>query len=243
MKDRIKISNNAIEDTRSFNNNYINKTGKYDLVVKKAYLLESKTSNSIGVFLELANNSDSIIERLWISDKEGNTFKTVNGKDIENFNFTKLKKLNFLLTGIENIPYTEKRKIKLDVWDEEKKSYIEKTVEKEVLTEFINKPITVLLKKYLYCQEKFNPNTNQYEPTEHYKKVMKIEHFLDPTTNRTAKEIKEGLQANLVNEWLAKNTPDVVVDKRKDICKNKETAGTNNVENENKGSEEENPFA
>ena len=87
-------------------------------------------------------------DTLWLTNRDGDTYYTKNGKDFPMMGYVDAKRLNFLLAGemVDSITKleTENRLIKHfkladDPENEGKKKRVEDTIEAEVLTQWIGK--------------------------------------------------------------------------------------------------------
>lgn len=131
---------------------FINESGLYDMVIEKAFVMESD-GGSIGIYVGYKGDAQ-LEDTIWLTNKQGETFYNKGGKDFPMLGYVDAKRINYLLTGemIDSITKlsTEQRLIKhfkyTDNPDEEgKKVKVETTEEKEVLTEWIGKSISLLI--------------------------------------------------------------------------------------------------
>jgi hypothetical protein len=206
--DNLEQTNDAKQQAEKVGGNFISKTGKYDGIVRMAYAVPSKSSDSIGIRVIIDTDSGEIQETVYISYQDGKTYKTNDkGEKIENFGFTKMKRLNYLLTGNNSIPNTEKKTIK--IYDYDAKKDVPK--EMDVITEWIKKPITVLAVAVKEFKQK---NVNgTYVDTDEVKNKMDIKAYVDFETGKTATEKENGEDAEYIKKWLDKYTSDYVIDK------------------------------
>jgi hypothetical protein len=227
--DNLEQTNDAKQQAEKVGGNYITKTGKYDGIVKMAYAVPSKSSDSIGIRVIVDTKDGEIQETVYISYQDGKTYKVNDkGEKIENFGFTKMKRLNFLLTGNNGIPNTEKKTIKVYDFDAGK----DVPKEMDVITEWLNKPISVLAVAVKEFKQK---NVNgTYVDTDEVKNRMDIKAYVDFETGQTATEKENGEDAEYLTKWLDKYTSDYVIDKTEGK-EPKKTSNSTNTGSENSG--------
>ena len=120
------------------------------------------------------------------------------------------------------MPKTDKKTIK--VWDYNAQKELPQN--KDVLVEWIGKPITVLAvatKEF----KRANDGSGNWVETEDIKKYMDIKYYIDPVTLKTATEKKSNTDADLYTKWIEKFDENFVNDK------------TNGAEEPNKSSNTE----
>ena len=132
---------------------FINDSGLYDMVIEKAFVMESE-KGSIGIYVGYKGEAQ-LEDTIWLTNQQGETFYNKGGKDFPLLGYVDAKRINYLLTGemIDSITKlsTEQRLIKHFKYAENpedkegKKVKVETTEEKEVLTEWIGKSISLLI--------------------------------------------------------------------------------------------------
>ena len=132
---------------------FINDSGLYDMVIEKAFVMESE-KGSIGIYVGYKGEAQ-LEDTIWLTNQQGETFYNKGGKDFPMLGYVDAKRINYLLTGemIDSITKlaTEQRLIKHFKYAENpedkegKKVKVETTEEKEVLTEWIGKSISLLI--------------------------------------------------------------------------------------------------
>lgn len=125
---------------------FINNSGVYELTVEKAFAIQS-SGGAIGITVSFIGDA-SYEHTFWITNKEGKTYYSMNGKDMALPGYIETKKLNYLLTenmltSVADIK-TENRIIKWykyvdDVENEGKKKKVDANIEAEVLVDWIGK--------------------------------------------------------------------------------------------------------
>ena len=138
---------NQAEDIKDYSgSSFINESGVYDYEIKKAFLVEAK-SGSIGIYIQYGGEVNHE-ETIYVSNKEGQTYFTRNGKEQSLPSYVQAKKMNYLFTGafVKSLAEMsiEERIIKHYEWvedpeDEEKKKKVDKEITAEVLVDWIGK--------------------------------------------------------------------------------------------------------
>jgi hypothetical protein len=142
----------------------------------------------------------------WIQSGEKKNFSTTyvdsNGNTCNLQGMSKVKNLNFLLTGVFGIPSAETKQIKEYDWENKQ----DVMVEREVILDWINKPIGICVQ--MTEEDKYNDETNSVtRPL--------IEHFFDPVTDQFGSEKIGAKPAELKAKFLEFIEKTPVKDKRK----------------------------
>lgn len=232
--DNVIVDSEAVEAEEKVGgeSKFINKTGEYDMIIKYAYGVQSMSSNAVGVYIKFVDEDGrELNETIYISYRDGKTFKIdENGNKREHFGFTRIKRMNEIITGKAEMPRTEKKLI--PVWNRELGKEV--PTEKDVLVDWIGQPVTLLLKAVKkYKQARMDDGS--YADTDKVITEMKIDHVLDPFTKKTAAETRNGSDAILVKEWHEKNPEDSVWDQTNKKVETKTSKGAGSEEGTGKG--------
>lgn len=202
----------AVEEDRiGGGSNKLSQTGKYDFIIKKAYM-DSAKSGAVSLNLELETEDGKKLKVTeYVTNKAKQTFyldKEGNKKFLPGF--SKMKAIDYLIVKKDQeFPKAEKKTIML--YDYMAKKDIPQ--EKDVLTEWWGKPITALVMKKLENKQ-VKGDDDKYVDTAETREVFEVEHFLDPVTLRTRNEITLGSASKLCVDWTAKFGGDYVRDAR-----------------------------
>lgn len=189
----------------------LDKTGKYDFIIKKAYI-ETASSGAMSFVLHLETESgQSLRVQEYFTNKSKETFyldKDGNKQFLPGFN--KMKTLDYLITKKDNPnPNAEEKTILL--WDNDLKKEV--PTKKHVLVDWFGKPITALVMNVLENKQEKDAS-GVYKPIADTRNSMVVDHFLDPVTLRTRNETTVGGNADICAKWTEKFKDDYVRDAR-----------------------------
>ena len=211
----IKIDETAkvSEDRVGGGSSRVDATGCYDLIIKKAYLEEAK-SGAVSFVLDLeTEDGRSLRVQEWFTNRDKESFYIDRNTGEKQFlpGFNKLRAIDFLITGeISPYPKAEEKTIKLYDYD----ARAELPTQRQVLTGWWGKMISVLAVKTLNNKQSKNESGNYVPTAETYEK-MEIDHFIDPKTKRTRNEITAGkVEPEIHNKWVETFPADYVKDRR-----------------------------
>jgi hypothetical protein len=192
----------ATEERVAGSSNYINKTGAYDVIVKKAYMdtssggaicfnlvLETEDSKQINITEYISNTKKEV----YYTDKKDGTKKFMPS-------YTRMKNIDFLLTGKpQQNPKTELKKVK--IYDYDAKAELIK--DKEVLVEWVGKPLTILCMKKKYWKQ-VKDSSGAYVNTSETQLKTEVDFFLDAVSRKTHNEISGNKEADIYKIWIEK---------------------------------------
>lgn len=193
----------------------VDHTGYYGMTIEKAYAGVSE-GGAFSVTVHCKSDDGAFFtftEYITSGTAKGckNYYLDKDGKKQYLPGYNKIKALDSLLGGSTPYPKTEKKN--LMIWDRDAGK--ELPMEKEAITSWFGKKVGLLIVKIL--EDKYNDETN-------FREVYDVQHVLEYNTGRTRNEITLGT-SGFKDEWLKVNTPEKVVDKRK---QSKDTPVTNN---------------
>ena len=120
--------------------------------------------------------------------------------------------MDVLLTGnTAQYPLTETKQIPL--WNKEAEKEV--LTPAEVLTGWIGKPITGLVRMVREFKQKKNEATGKWEDSEETIEKPEIVHFVDPVTGQTRSEKLTGSEAKVKAQFIEKYKSDYVLDRTK----------------------------
>lgn len=181
-------------------------SGVYIGVIKMAKVLQA-SSGAVGIAIEI-KTEDKKTARLteWIQsgDTKGNktTYTDKDGNEINLPGLTKIKNLNFLITGVFGIPQSQLKEIKEYDWELKQ----EVSAQREVIVDWLDKPIGFCL--MLTMEDKYNDESN-------FVTKQVVEHFFDPVTDQFGSEKIASKPAELKQKFLDYVSKNPVKDKRK----------------------------
>ena len=192
----------AVAELADYNGGgFLKDSGVYKETITKAFLIESK-NGAIGVYIQYGGEAQHE-ETVYISNRDGETFYTKNGKDSPMPSYVDMKKLNYILTG-EMITSAsqfkvEERIVKHYAWVEDpendgKNKKVDSEITAEVLVDWIGKDI--ILSVQMCEKEKNEKKDGKYIKTgvraedkdgNPYLEVA-ILNYYNAETNKTASE-------------------------------------------------------
>lgn len=184
----------------------ITESGAYVGIIKMAKVIEAN-SGAIGIAIEIQREDEKIARVTeWIQsgDAKGNktTYTDKEGNEVNLPGFTKIKNLNFLLTGVFGVPVSEDKQIKEYDWEQKK----EVLVNREVVTDWLNKPIG-------FCIQMTMEDKYDNETTFITKSI--VEHFYDAVTNQFGSEKINSSEATNLDKFKTYIEKTPIKDKRK----------------------------
>ena len=202
--------------------NYVKDTGVYDFIVKRAYggqsdsgayfidvSLETEDGKKMNVREYITSGSSKGTRPFYI-DKQGNQ-RPLPG-------YAKMNALDVILTGNDKqFPMTETKTIML--WNKEAEKEI--PTEAQVLTGWMGKPITALVRKVKVFKQAKNAS-GKYVDTDETREYAEVVHFVDAITGQTRSEKLAGKDAKVKAQFEERYNSDYVLDKTK--SKKKEPA-------------------
>ena len=212
--DNIEIDNTIKpdEDRVGGESKKIDKTGKYDVIIKKAYVNTAKSgAMSFVVEVEDATGNKLKIEEYFTNKDKATFYLDKEGNKRYLPGFSKMKALDFLVTKKDQQnPVCENKSIMLYDYTAKK----EIPTLKPVFVEWYGKTITILAMNVLENKSVKNEVTGSYEPIAETRNVIVVDHFLDPVTLRTRNEVTAATDAKICADWTAKFGSDYVRDAR-----------------------------
>jgi len=204
-----------VEDEKLSGGGYISETGIYDFVVDRAYggqsdggayfidvRLKTEDGKTMNVREYITSGTEKGVRPYYI-DKDGKQ-RALPG-------YAKMNALDVLLTGNkEQYPSTEAKTIMLWNKDAEK----EVPTEAQVVTGWIGKPITGLVRMVREFKQAKNPS-GKWVPTSETKESAEIVHFVDAITGQTRAEKLAGKDAIVKEQFASKFKSDFVLDRTK----------------------------
>lgn len=189
----------------------IDKTGFYNMTIEKAYVGEYDSGAKYIVIGLVGDDKAKLSFRgivssgrekgcksyYMVKDKAGN--ETGEKRNLPDY--SKMKALDELLTSKDRA-YPALVTGLVDMYDKDLKKEV--PTEKLIISEWIGKPVSVLVKKKL--EDDYNEPTKPRE-------VFEVEHFLDSKTGRTRNEIVAG-KTGFKEKWLDTYKEDFVNDVR-----------------------------
>jgi hypothetical protein len=208
------------EEKLGGNSKRIEETGVYDFQITKAFGGQSAGgAYFIEVHLKTEDEKDLKVREYITSGKAKNCKNYYVGKDGKKHSlpgYAKMNALDVLLTGnIEQYPKTEKKQIML--YDYEAKKEIPK--EADVITSWIGKHVTGLVRMVQEFKQAKNQATGNYEDTAETRTYPEIVHFVDAVTGQTRSEKIAGKDASIKPQFVQKFGSDYVLDKTKGKAK------------------------
>ncbi len=184
----------------------IDKSGAYVCIVKMAKVIHAN-SGAVGLSLDLETEDGKkayLTEYFVSGDAKGNktTYTDKEGNEINLPGFSKVKAINFLLTGVSGLPSGEIKTIMEYDFDLKQ----EVSVEREVVTSWLNRPIGTCIQ--LVMEDKYNNESTSITKVE-------VEHFFDPVTEQFSSEKIGSKPAEMKNVFIKRVEITPVVDKRK----------------------------
>lgn len=202
----------------------IDKTGAYDFVVDQAYGGQSKGGAFfIKLRLKAENGATLNMTEYITSGSEKGTrpyyIDKTTGKQRPLPGYSKINSLDVLLTGnAGQYPATENKTIM--IWNKEANKEVPTPA--EVVTGWIGKPITALVKINREFKQAKNA-AGDYVDTTETRDFAEVEHFVDPVTHQTRNEKIAGKTTDLIHDqFLERFAADYVADRTK--SKNKDGA-------------------
>ena len=182
----------------------IDKTGHYNMKIKKAYAGQSSGgAYSVNLVLEREDGARlNYTGYITSGTAKGckNYYLDKNGKKQYLPDYNRVKNLDALLGFDRAYPKTETGSVML--WDKDLSKEVPQ--EKQVINEWIGKEIGVLVMKVL---------EDKYGEEHKFREKYQIEHFLDAITNQTRNEKIAG-KNGFKDEWIAKFNSEYVKDDR-----------------------------
>jgi hypothetical protein len=215
--------NLELEEEKIGGGSYISQTGVYDFVIEKAYGGQSDSgAYFIDVTMKTKDDKKLQFREYITSGKEKGIrpyYIDKQGKQKPLPGYAKINALDVLLTGNSaQYPLTETKQIPLY----NKEAGKEVLTPAEVVTGWIGKPVSALVRMVRDFKQAKNEATGKWENTSDTKEYAEIVHFIDPVTGQTRAEKLAGSEAKVKAQFEAKFKPDFVLDK----TKGKATAAT-----------------
>jgi hypothetical protein len=191
--------------------NRVDRTGKYDFIIKKVYVEESALgAMSFVMHLETESGASLRVQEYFTNRAKETFFIDKDGNKTYLPGYNKMRVIDYMVTKKNNQnPKAEEKTIML--WDKELKKEV--PVKKYVFVEWFGKPITALVAKVLENKQERNA-AGEYQPIADTRETMVVDHFLDPVTLRTMKEIIIGGNADIYAKWIEDHKEDYVRDLR-----------------------------
>lgn len=171
----------------------IDADGVYTTIIDMATFHESKSTQSCWYELTLkTEDGQKIKTNMYVINKDGLTYRVdQDGRTRNNPDFSRMAGLNFIVNGEwDGLPTPELREIM--VYDYEAKADVAK--EMPVVTSLIGKPVAITVKMTL---------EDGYPDATVSRTKAEIRNFLDPVDNKSATEMREGKDAQVVEDFKA----------------------------------------
>ncbi len=206
--DGIEVNPNASAKKETVGGNYIAETGAYNAVIKMARIVDSQSSASKALEVTFETESGATVkDSMWFVGKDGKTASVKDGKLVENFAFTKLKRLVYLATKADALK-TESKQILVYNYQEKK----EKAIQADVMVDLINKPVKILVLMNAKFKTKLDESTGEYKSTGETYVTATIVGFVDATTDKNEEELRDNLDAKFYAKWTKANPDDRIKD-------------------------------
>ena len=190
---------------------YISETGKYDVIVKKAYMdISASGALCFNMTVQTEDEKEMSITE-YISNAKKEVFYTDKKDGTKKYmpSYVRMKNVDFLLTKkLQETPRTEKKLIK--VWNTEAKKEV--PTEKDMLVEWVGKPLTILVTKTKEFKQTKNAD-GVYVDTDEVKTLAVVDFYVDAVTNKTQNEISGNQEPLICTKWLEKHPSDFVRDR------------------------------
>lgn len=204
------VDASAVEDYSG--SGFINESGIYELMVKRAWVIES-SKGSIGIHLEF--EGEGMLEQdVYMTNADKQTFYNKNGKDVAMPSYVDMKKLNYILTGNFMTSLAQlnvsNQIVKTFEWKEvegeDKKKKVEIEKEVEYLTDWAGKEVKVGIQM---CEKEAQTKqgdkyvgTGVRAESEDGKPFLEVNiiGYYDATTNKTANEMKNDKEAEQIDK-------------------------------------------
>ncbi len=194
---------------------YVNETGVYDFVIKMAFGGQSSGgAYFIDMKLETEDGKKMSYRNYLTSGTSKGTrpyYVDRNGKQQALPGYSQLNAVDILLTGsTAQYPQTESKKIPL--WNKEAGKEV--LTEVEVVTGWVGKPITALVRAVQEFKRADN-GSGKWVDTDETKITTEVVHFVDAVTGQTRSEKMAGKDAALKGQFEAKYDSAYVLDRTK----------------------------
>lgn len=198
----------------------IDEDGVYVTLIDMVTWNESKNSASCWYELTLKTEDERKIRtKMFVINKDGLTYRVdEDGRTRNNPDFSRMAGINFIVNGEwDGLPVPEEREVM--VYDYDAKAEIAKTI--PIVPSLIGKPVAITVKMVL---------EDGYPDETVSRTVAEIRNFLDPVDFKSATELREGKDAQVVEDFKKsiEKSP-APLDKRKK-SKNGATASTTSDE-------------
>ena len=181
---------------------YIVDSGVYDAVIDMAYVLNSKSSNAKGLLIKLKLRDGSTVEnRIWFTNKNGQTFYTRDGQKYNLPGFNQLNSLSAVAADSKFLDLGDTIQEKdVLIWNSEQKK--ELPTPTQVVTGLIGKPVKAgILRTYQDVGDK----DNDWAPSGFSREENVIDRFFDANSGQTHQEKVNGSSADYIGKWNARN--------------------------------------
>lgn len=218
--DDIKYSEEDIKDIETEKDTIgasfskIENTGEYTVVIKKAWA-DKSDSGAFNINFEAeTEDKQTISYKGWVTSGTAkgckNYYLDKNGNKKYLPDYSKVKAMDYLITGLDRT-FPKTVLMSMEIYDFDLKTMV--TKDKEVIKEWIGKPITILVKAVREFGSKEVEGKWVTDESKVYEKV-EIQHFIDPVTRRTRNEVIAN-ENGFVDKWHKANPSDSVKDKTK----------------------------
>ena len=206
-----------VEEEKLGSGNFgITETGVYDFVVEMAY---GGQSDSGAYFIDVTLKTEDGKKFQMRDYITSGTSKGVrpyyidkNGKQKALPGYARINSMDVLLTGnTAQYPLTETKQIPL--WNREAEKEV--LTPAEVVTGWIGKPITGLMRMTREFKRKKNEATGKWEDTTETIDKPEVVHFVDAVTGQTRAEKLSGSEAKVKDQFIQRYKPDYVLDRTK----------------------------
>jgi len=204
-----------VEEEKLGGNGYISETGSYDFIIEMAY---GGQSNGGAYFIDVKLKTEdgqrmNVREYITSGTEKGVRpyYIDKNGKQRALPGYAKMNALDVLITGnTAQYPDTEEKEIML--WNKEAEKEV--PTKANVVTGWIGKPITALVRAVREFKQAKNPAGKWVNTTE-TKDSGEVIHFVDPITKQTRAEKLAGKEADVAIKFSKKYNSEYVLDKTK----------------------------
>ena len=181
---------------------YVVDSGVYDCVIDMAYVMQSQSSKALGINLKLKTREGTMItERIWFTNKSGQTFYTRDGQNVPLPGFAQMNSLCNLVVGKNFLDLQDDIETKqVMIYNREERKEV--GTDSEVVVPLVGRKIKAgILREY---QDVGDANNN-WKPTGYSRDVNTVDKFFDFDSSQTQGEKIENKPASYIEKWIARN--------------------------------------
>ena len=205
-----------VEEESLGGSGYVKDSGVYNFIIQMAYGGQS-AGGAYFIDLKLkTENGQSMNVREYITSGEAKGTRPYyldkDGKQRPLPGYSKMNALDVLLTGnVEQYPNTVTKEIPL--WNKEAEKEV--PTKAEVVTEWVGKPITALVRCVREFKQVKNETTGKWVNGSETKDFGEVMHFIDPITGQTRSEKLADKEAKIKAQFELKYDSKYILDKTK----------------------------